>query len=310
MSGMSEIQKIAELRDQINVARAALCCLAREADDVSTPVHATSLNAFYKRYFPGQVCIEMMVLLQSLREAVSLPNGFWYPTPPRLVKLQDRYLLLSSQPTQHLEKFFDVSEFGLARLLERGDFEKLPEQSLGDWLGVQGELEQWFEAEINACIQCLCDTRDDGRSVEVFDCWGGGKSHWDFWRDIKESVRIPDRALCLCREKASFGQTRYFVGRIANNKLIQEAVRRIDDIRMRYGFMALTRKAPSYRLDYDDVFVRLNFRQWLPKEEMRLLQAIGIPLNANSRSSEYIFQKWAFPVVEDLLNGLRMKRGD
>ena len=159
-----------------------------------------------------------------MREAQNLSNGYWYPTPFRVVPINDLVILVSSLPTQELQRHFKgVIREGYARVIPLTDPQDFPQQLLDDWLRLDvDDSILWCERQIKIALEDMKPTIPSGsfqfyttRSVRSFfgkttePQWVNGPQHCLSWQEN----------IVLCRERIAAEYYRYFFGKVLRNKI-------------------------------------------------------------------------------------------
>lgn len=231
--------------------------------------------------------------LSDLREAEHVGDGYWLPTPVRLVDLPsaDTVLVIGGLDTAELRKVFNagVQVAWIARTLKRAVIEPAHSQdrtlwqTLADYLGDPPEsLNDWTTAFLNSAATQLKPSASDYARFEVYSPkTQGGRPQYFRWVGTDRLSKLPAGiVLCRATEGYQFGPRRYWLGTITEYRGEARAERESpvdpkDITRLQYGF-DLLEKCPTrvlVRQRGEDVL--LQFESFLPPEERRLLIALG-----------------------------------
>jgi hypothetical protein len=122
--------------DPIEVVRAALSALTFTQSEEMLPAHVNRLGSLSAR-LGGADCASALRVLEQLREAQHLGNGYWVPTPTRVVQIPGQRLIISALPTSELIRGLGNTRhsIGVGRIAEGSLAISLPQEDFDQWLG-------------------------------------------------------------------------------------------------------------------------------------------------------------------------------
>ncbi len=228
--------------------------------------------------------------LKQVGDVAELGNGYWLPTPLRLVRLPNgQILLIGGMDTKSLQTRFGkrVQPTGFIRRVQSNDTAHLVREGI-DWQ----DFENWVgEAEADICTwtrNLLYDARkrlkrsgSDVTDFEVYMPWlRKSKTAHQYYRWIlAQKLAFAPKDIVLCRFKQTF--VTYYLGLLTGEKpvrLYSESMLE-QDIEIRkllYGLDALYENPTHAKFEQlNDKQGKLIFRSWLPATQRRLLLALG-----------------------------------
>lgn len=266
--------------------------------------------------------------LSDLRDVIELDNGYWLPTPLRLIQLPERekVFIIGGGATSELQNKIklgtEVKYSGLIRYLERKELpkqileDKAWWQSYEDWLGtIPKDIRDWTKASLTDARQRLSPSASNLTNFEVYFPPARGNSlqyfRWIHFEDLSRTLATLPGDVVLCRtvlQGFQINPTKYWFGTIAMNGLKTEAPVLQQNIRrLLYGLDLIYNSPTQAFLEPDGVIILKN---WLPPEERRLFLALGqdvspnpdrLPLNYRFNSE---WQEFIISVLKNL--GIRI----
>jgi len=229
--------------------------------------------------------------LDDLREIDHLGNGYYAPTPTRLISLSDTTaLVISGAPTKDVERQIQipVSASWIARTARVQDIpsefrsDEARWQSMRAWLGTPpGDLESWTDAYFDRAKRQLAVSGGSVTEFEVYQPMLNRSRPQAFrWIPVK-TLRGERDELLLCRAlEGRFGLRRYWLGTLSRSRGERRAereyqVERTDVARLQYGVDRVHDAPTVVRLRRAGALARLTFTSILPPEERRALIAFG-----------------------------------
>lgn len=231
--------------------------------------------------------------LSDLREFENVGEGYWLPTPVRLVELptQDTVLVVGGLDTAELRRrlYPGVRMLWITRTLPRGSLEPTTLenrslwQTLPDYLGdAPPSLADWTTALLARAEQALKPSAAGYTRFELYSPQAhGSRLQYFRWLPVDQLSKLPN-GLVFCRttEGYQLGARRYWLGTITAFQGEARADKEYtvdpkDVLRLQYG-MDLLEKSPTRALIRhagDDALIQ--FENFLPPEERRLLIAFG-----------------------------------
>jgi hypothetical protein len=295
----------------IEVARSAILSFFFLPNRDPFPVHTHKIQRFFCDYYPQSLLEKTLDSLLLMKEVVKFPHGYWAPTPLRKIDLGNIALIISTQPTGVLARALgsDIQNAGYGRVCAHlGNLTQLPSENFQDWLGSPLDLKAWTLQVLEEARDNLLPSMSDGRTVQVYYPDKNGTSSSRRWRLLsKKSGFSKLYNLNLCRERTSFGQTRYFLAEIRDDAIHFEVSSNWDFLRLQYGLDALMGIDSFYSRIQEDGKVVVRIFRRLPESELRLFAALGRPYIKNSSDREFEFQLSHFGTVEHVLGKLGLK---
>jgi hypothetical protein len=296
----------------MNVARVAIHAFGFSAGKAIVPVHVTRLSTFFRRYHPDTSVTGPLQLLQLLKEAIGLPNGFWIPAPFRSISITGQEsLLIAPHPTKELER-------ALGKKIERLEFgrmcaDELPSavanESIDVWSEAIPSLSGWMRQFSAASIKRLQDTVTTGRNIRIYNTWndtasrsGSGPS----WYPYPCPTIVPD-GLNLCSETAQGVPIRKFVGSFAAGLLRKECdINDSDAILFRFGLELQRNRHLTLRPSMVADGYTMHISRTLPRSQMMILTVLASEI----RETDYgvgvalTFKKSVYPIIRSSLESV------
>jgi hypothetical protein len=222
-------------------------------------------------------------VLSLMREVQELGDGYWFPTPLRLVPIEKHAILLAPVPTHELRRHFhDVTRAGYARVLPQLDTQDLPIQELDEWAGANvRDSVTWSNGQIANALMSMGPTISSG-NVQFFSVRTTrlpfGAIRNPIWADDSRFSLCVRQDVVLCRERVGRAYFRHFLGLVKSGRLVAEAPVPDDITRLQFGLSALAGQPITIRVDFwegQSVF-HVPGGLLLPRSERRLLYALGV----------------------------------
>jgi hypothetical protein len=210
--------------DIVEYVRGQFSSLSYINEITAREVHVLRLRKTFERAGIENKLRFALKVLDLMREAQNLSNGYWYPTPFRVVPINDLAILVSSLPTQELQRHFEgVIREGYARVIPLTESLDFPRQLLDDWLGLDvGDSVLWCERQIKIALADMKPTIPSSsvqfyttRSVRSFF----GKTTEPQWVNGPQSCPAWQKNIVLCRERIAAEYYRYFFGKVLGTRL-------------------------------------------------------------------------------------------
>lgn len=237
-------------------------------------------------------------ILEDLRDVMEVGNGYWLPTPLRLIQLpeRDKVFIVGGVATPDLPGILGI-EVKFSGFIRYVDSSAIPEpilsdktlwQSYEDWLGdTTKDLRGWTEMILEEARQSLRPSASDFINFEVyFPSARVGLLQFFRWirfDDLAPILNIPPSDLVLCRtvsQRFQTAPTKYWFGSITPNALKNEAPVLPRNVRRLLYGLDLINDAPTQAIWEPGGIIFL--RSWLPPEEYRLLLALGQDVSPQS----------------------------
>jgi len=209
-----------------------------------------------------------------MREVQKLGNGYWFPTPMRIIPIDDeKGIIVGPASTCELQHHFgSVIRAGYARVLLLSDARDLPIQKLDDWLGLNVEdtiawtKDMLLEADNNLKETILPE------NVQYFGVRtirsNLGNITIPVWTDNTQSS-LQSKGMMFCRERQRY----FFVktqGRVFESHVAINVVGRLC-----FGFAALMGNPITVTIERSDLVSVIHIPGNLPRPERQLILALG-----------------------------------
>lgn len=259
------------------------------ATDTARETHVTRLHDKFDRASIAASMEVAMGTLQFLREAERLDNGYWIPTPTRVVDLGGRHcLLIGIHPTAELRRHFSsVRRAGAARVADADEVADLPKQSIWAWRGHDGlDASIWARTAIESAMQQFAASVMD-ESVEAFGTRSSvdatGRRQVPVWvqSSAGDGAACIWRGVGLFRARTAATRYRYFLGRHQVQSAFLEGPPVREPIRMQFGLAALQNRAMTIKIAASQDAVSISLPLGAPVALRRLLVAL---CDADTRS--------------------------
>lgn len=268
----------------------------------------------------------ILEILEDLRDFMEVENGYWLPTPVRLIQPpeKEKVFVVGGAATADLSSILgaDVKLSGFMRYVDR---KALPEpilkdetwwQSYEDWLGDSPkDLRAWTESSLSKARQRLRPSASNFINFEVYYPLAQVSPlqffRWIRFEELSKILITPPGDLFLCRtlsQRFQTAPTKYWFGAITMNTLKNEAPVLSRDVRrLLYGLDLICDSPTQAVWETGGVII---LRSWLPQEERRLLLALGQDVSPkfNRLPLRYrINSEWQDLIISALRNlGIRM----
>lgn len=167
-------------------------------------------------------------LLQTLGECVNISNGYWLPTPIRLVRLpkQTAPLVVGGIGTNQLKKIFPkVQTRGLGRFFNVSVQEStvLSVQSFLDWVGWLPEnLVEWTQKYLNRVTKEGSESSSDFQNFSAYLILKGNRLNKKSVNSQQLSEIQEKSMIQLCRSLDGNSRAYYFLGLFRSGQLQRE----------------------------------------------------------------------------------------
>lgn len=185
----------------------------------TSPIHVLSIRAVFQETRISTAYRLALNLLATLREVEALPNGYWVPTPYRLIECGDATtIFVGTVPFEDLP-FKNCKASGLARLVDYELDGPLPRQDLCTWAGVEpfSPIELVEALERRHASEARTTLPSD--QTEYLKVLGGTRG--TAWSNTPTKL-FQKSPVALCRERGKYG-TRYFLGSVERGRLVFES---------------------------------------------------------------------------------------
>lgn len=268
--------------DAVEYARSVLCAHSFIESRLAREVHILRMRRAFERGGLLKSLGYALWVLELLREVERLGNGYWIPTPSRLVSLGQTGLLISANPTTELRRHVDVQVAGHARCYHVRPSIELPTQALNAWLGLEeASAPAWAAALIERYKTEVGPTIAENTEFFAVEDKDAATTRAVWGRDAAQAVVYKDMA--LCRARLSDRSSRYFLGLIRRGRVVGEAAIQGDILRLQYGMAKLVGR-PLVVVIASGPTSTFKFLSPLPRPQRRLLFAVGRRIEKFSKS--------------------------
>jgi hypothetical protein len=216
-----------------------------------------------------------------MREVQELKSGYWFPTPLRVIPIEEQAILIGPVPTHELQRHFpSAKRAGYARVCSESDTQTIPKQEIDAWLGLEVcDTVRWIEAKLREARDEMSPTISSG-SIQFFNVESirsaSGSVVKPVWKNDPRAALASGDGIVLCRERVTHEHFRHFVGRVAGARLVAEGPTPRDMARVQFGFAALAGKRITVTITVRDNDCTFHISVGLPRSERQLMLALGV----------------------------------
>lgn len=267
--------------DAVEFGRGQLAALTYLTPTDAREVHILRLRSSFDRAGIAHKLRYALNVISLMREVQDIGNGYWFPTPLRVVPMGGQSILVGPLPTHELRRHFsNVIRAGYARVCGPSDPTMLPKQDLDAWLGLErNDTVTWIESNLRKGREEMGPTILSG-SVQFFSVETTRHTLGSFvkpvWRNDLNSALMVEDDVVLCRERVTREYFRYFLGRVTGARLVAEGPIPRDTIRVQFGFAALCGKPLTITVTERDNDYIFRIPIGLPRGERQLMLALGV----------------------------------
>lgn len=267
--------------DSIEYLRGQLAAMAYVSSSDAHEVHILRLRSAFEQAGIVRKLRYSLGVLNLMSEVQGIGNGYWFPTPLRIIPIDDeKGIIVGPASTLELQRHFNsVLRAGYARVISLSDTRDLPIQKLTDWLGLQVQNSMaWAEAQITEAHRCLRPTISPA-NVQYFDVKTArsktGIVTIPAWTDTSSSS-MQLKGMFLCRDRLSRDSFRYFFGKIEGKYVVAESPTPLDVARLCSGFAAHLGRPITVTIDSRKTETIIHIPGNLPRPERQLILALGL----------------------------------
>jgi len=267
--------------DAIEYGRGQLAALTYVSGTSAREVHVLRLRSSFNRARIAHKLRYSLSVLELMREVQELEGGYWFPTPLRVVPINEQALLIAPVPTRELQRHFrGVTRAGYARSLRDPDAPALPTQELDEWLRLDvRDSVAWSDAQIANARAGMGPTISSG-NVQFFSLVNArlpfGTTTSPAWIDDPRFGLSSQKGVVLCRERAGGEYVRHFLARVEGARVVAEGPTPRDVARMQFGLAALAGKPITVTIVSREGESVFHFPTSLPRPERQLMLALGV----------------------------------
>ncbi|PLR92037.1 hypothetical protein [Bacillus sp. T33-2] len=247
--------------------------------------------------------------LELLGEILHIGNGFWVPTPIRLIQLPDKedIALIGGCSTKYALNISSfVSQAGLGRLINKDSISKgaLQNKNLwqpySQWVGwMPKDLSNWTEALLKQAQEKGASTIYTYDDFEIFTSFNSNHNFKSAWaRAIDISGAVPNRTVLLCR--TSDKRSSYFLGVFYGGQITKEFPIKDKDIIswLRIGL----RRLHGRSLNGYWYGSKLKVYPPLPTSLDKIILLYSYKIKTDKETAYYVLDNYRVRVEENLKN--------
>ena len=265
----------------LEILRAALCALSWVSTGQCAPVHFMRIRASCARLGLEASLMEVLAVLEMMREAQEIGGGYWVPTPTRTVPLRGCRLIVSANSTRELERLLGapIEVAGAGRTVPHDKSLALPEETADNWIGAPIDLRQWTVDIMERAGASLKPTVHPNERVEVFAPWRGPKANLGsrrrrWWCNLEDLSPGDANEILLCRTTDLTGR-HWFFAQIISGKITADHAINENDLRLLYGLNLIHGSEVGFTILAKELEYAIVLPLKIPQEERRLLVALG-----------------------------------
>jgi len=267
--------------DAIEYCRGQLSAMAFVSPSTAREVNSKRINIAFERAGIAHKLRYALWVLDFMREVQKLGDGYWFPTPLRIVPIEDQIIVVGPTSTSELQRHFpSVKRAGYARVLARRDIHGLPTQHLDNWLGLQvPDSVAWCEAYFADAKIKLVPTISP-ENIQFFNVRTAHSTYGDI--AIPEWIDVPQpsmqfKEIFLCRERLGRDSFRYFLGKVEGKNLLSELPIPYEVVaRLCCSFAARMGKPITVTVALCNEDFIIYTPSNLPQSERQLILALGV----------------------------------
>jgi hypothetical protein len=267
--------------DSIDYCRGLLSAMAYVDPSSAREVNSKRLLIAFERAGIAHKLRFALWVLDLMREVQKLGDGYWFPTPLRIVPIEGQIIVVGPISTSELQRHFPgVKRAGYARVLARRDIPGLPTQQLDNWLGLQvPDSVAWCEAYLAQATDKLASTISP-ENIQFFNVRSARSTSSDIaipeWVDILQPS-MQAKGIFICRERLGRDSFRYFFGKVEGKSLIAEFHIPYNDVaRLCCGFATIMGKPITVTVASINEDFIIYTPGNLPQPERQLILALGV----------------------------------
>jgi hypothetical protein len=267
--------------DAIEYGRGQLAALTYLTETTAREVHILRLRASFDRAGITHKLRYVLNVLNLMREVQELKGGYWFPTPLRVIPIEEQAIIVGPVPTYELRRHFpSATRAGYTRVCLESDAKTVPKQEIDGWLGLEVyDTIRWVEAKLREACGEMGPTISSGNcqffNVETIRSEFSGVVK-PVWKNNPRAALALGDGVVLCREPVTHEYFRHFVGRVVGARLVGEGTALRDMTRVQFGFAALAGKPITVMITARDDEFAFHISAGLPRSERQLMLALGV----------------------------------
>jgi hypothetical protein len=277
LSGIIPSVRFGEISDVVEYGRGQLAGLGYVSPNRTREIHVLRLRNAFDRAGIGSSLRYVLRVLDLMREVQQLKDGYWMPTPPRLVPLEDTGILIAPSPTSELKRHFAaVERAGYARVVSHIREIDLPRQTINEWAGLETvDTKSWACEVVRNASKEMSPTVEP-QNVEYFSVHRISGHSVPHWSAGARAAATPDGKIVFCRTRLTENYYRYFWASAKKGKVALESPPPTEIDRLQYGIAALIGCPITVLLGANGDGVLLRLFAPVPRPERRLLLGLAV----------------------------------
>jgi len=296
----------------LEFSRGTLYSLSNSKKQNGGEVHISSIRHVFERLGSASLARVGLKLLKLLREAESLPGGYWIPTPFRVLDIGNCSVFVGAVPTA-----IDCLELnrceGLYRILTSEAASRFPRQDLSSWMGntfntPASEFSIFLKRHLSTASPANNQTDIEYFNVAPIVSKRSNNTRHFLWQTRPSSVA--ENQIALCRQR-KFGFYRYFSSDLRSDRVVSEAAIETSVPRLLFSLAHQLGSPVPFSARNGVEGVEISIAEQLPVEEYRLALLLSrrIAYQGHSRTF-YVAPELAPTLIERLQNlGCVMETG-
>ncbi len=289
----------------LEFSRGTLYSLSSSCSGLGRDVHVNRIQHAFGRLGSPNLHRVGLRLLKLLREAESLPGGYWIPTPFRVIEIGHSPVFVGALPTA-LGYLNERKTEGLCRVLTPESAIEFPLQDLDSWMSVpSGNIASFVDEFIQGHrAQARPINHQTESEYLSFTLPSAGsptnpkRFHWG-----RQPVAVVQEEIALCRQW-KFGFYRYFSADIRSGRTVSEASVDQPLERLLFALAKHVARAVTVRVCKRPESVEVQIFERLPLEEYRLALLLSRQIERQGRCSVFHLAHQFAPVLIERLKNL------
>ena len=206
----------------LEFVRGSLCSMSVRNDGRFEAVHISRIRRSFEMLgAPGLTKVGLR-LLKLMQEAEPLFNGYWLPSPFRVIEIEGELVFVGAVP--HAHGFLgEVRNEGLSRLLASEIAGRFPRQNLENWMGLTSPDPLALLVAFKSTHVLAAAKTSNLRDVEYLSLMSSDvtkrpKFHWG----DRPNVVLRAEQIAICRQ-SHCGRVRYFSASLRGGQVVSEA---------------------------------------------------------------------------------------
>ena len=206
----------------LEFVRGSLYSLSARDDGRFESVHISRIRRSFEMLGAPGLSKVGLRLLKLMQEAQPLFNGYWIPSPFRVVEIEDVLVFVGALPNAH-GFLGEVRHEGLSRLIAPDIGGRFPHQSLENWMGLTSPSPSALVVALTSKHALTAAETSNLRDVEYLSLSSSGvnKRPKFYWWD-RPNLALHAEQIAICRQSHR-GSVRYFSASLRGGQVVSEA---------------------------------------------------------------------------------------